>query len=50
MWWLYIYIYMYNLYHGAEVYMDYIRARPEGECVYNSYTQKRRGISDIYAD
>ena len=22
--------YMYKLYHGAEVYMDYIRVRPEG--------------------
>ena len=29
--------------------MDYIRARPEGECVYDPYTPKRRGITNIYA-
>ena len=28
--------------------MDYIRVRPIGECVYNSYTLKRCGISNTY--
>ena len=37
------------LYHGASVYMDYIRARPKGACVYNPYTPKRCGITNIYA-
>ena len=24
--------------------------RPEGECIYNPYTPKRRDVTDIYAD
>ena len=30
--------------------MDSISARPEGECVYNPYSPKRRDVTDIYAD
>ena len=41
---MFVTMYMYKLYHGAEVYMDYIRARLEDACIYNPYTPKRRGM------
>ena len=40
-----VYIYMYKLYHGAEVYMDYIRPRASAYIIHI-----HRSISDIYAD